>query len=162
MNGYSVKAKLISEEKFQSGIRNADSGTIECWACIHRESGTLAAYAVNKIMEGCIDYQSMKFDPEFLKQNCSYGLIYEMNRYYLEEKKVGYVCDGARSITEHSEIQPFLEKKFKFRKAYCDIKIYYSLWLGLIVKMLFPFRRWIKNRKISAILKMEAMARGIN
>ena len=35
-----------------------------------------------------------------------------MNRYYLEELKLKYVNDGARSITEHSNIQPFLIDTF--------------------------------------------------
>ena len=40
-----------------------------------------------------------------------YGLLLKMNQYYLDEIGVKYVMDGARSITEHSNIQPFLESK---------------------------------------------------
>ena len=84
-----------------------------------------------------------------------------MNRYYLEELKLKYVCDGARSTTEHSNIQPFLEEKFKFRRAYCDLQMFYKPWLGLAVKILFPFRKIIKNKKIEAFLYQESMARGL-
>lgn len=52
-----------------------------------------------------------------------YDLIYEMNRYYVEECKLQSVNDGARSLTEHSNIQLFLESKFWFRKAYCRLCI---------------------------------------
>ena len=69
--------------------------------------------------------------------------------------------DGARSITEHSNIQPFLEDKFKFRKAYCDLQIFYNHWIGAAVKLLFPFRKLIKHPKVAAILRQEAWARGL-
>ena len=90
-----------------------------------------------------------------------YGLILELNRYYLEERKLKYVSDGARSITEHSNIQPFLEDKFRFRKAYCDLQVFYRPWIGMAVSMLFPFRRFIRQRKVTALLRQEAMARNI-
>ena len=86
-----------------------------------------------------------------------YGLIYVMNEYYLRQNSFSYVCDGARSITGHSNIQPFLIDKFGFRCAYAYLKIYYRAPLGLIVKALFPFRKWIHNKKVKAILNMEAM-----
>ena len=89
-----------------------------------------------------------------------YGLIMEMNRYYLAELKLAYVLDGARSITGHSNIQTVLEDKFKFRKAYCDVQVFYKPWLYIAVKMLYPFRHIIKNRKIAAILNQEAMTKG--
>ena len=83
-----------------------------------------------------------------------------MNRYYLDERKVMYVNDGARSITNHSNIQPFLIDKFNFRKAYCHLEIKYKWWLEFAVKCLYPFRKIIPVRQIKAILDMEAMARG--
>lgn len=83
-----------------------------------------------------------------------------MNQYYLEELKLKYVNDGARSITEHSNIQPFLIDKFNFRNAYCHLELHYKWWFGLVVKAAYPFRKWITNGKAKAILNMEAMARG--
>lgn len=50
----------------------------------------------------------MKAIPKYQKLYVYYDLIYEMNRYYLEKRKVKYVNDGARSITNHSNIQLFL------------------------------------------------------
>ena len=82
-----------------------------------------------------------------------------MNRYYLEEKGLKFVNDGARSITNHSNVQPFLIDTFNFRKAYCRLNIKYKWWFGIIVSILYPFRRFIKIAKVQAILNMEAMAR---
>lgn len=82
-----------------------------------------------------------------------------MNRYYLQELDLRYVSDGARSITEHSNIQLFLIDKFHFRKAYCQLQIEYQWWLKIIINILFPFRRLIPVQKVKAILNMEAMRR---
>ena len=104
----------------------------------------------------------MKCNPAYLRNSTYpyYGLIFEMNRYYLQELGLKYVNDGARSITEHSNIQPFLIEKFNFRKAYCHLNIHYKWWFGLVVKCLYPFRKIIPNHKVKSILNMEAMARG--
>ena len=83
-----------------------------------------------------------------------------MNRHYLEERKVKYVNDGARTITNHSNIQNFLIEKFNFRKAYCRLEIKYKWWLDFAIECLYPFRKIIPVRQIKAILDMEAMARG--
>lgn len=71
-----------------------------------------------------------------------------------------YVCDGARSITEHSSIQPFLIDKFHFRKAYCQLEIVYKWYVGIIIVMLYLFRKLIKHLGVTALLNLEAMARG--
>jgi hypothetical protein len=132
------------------------------WLGYDRVTGAPVIYAINKQYGEYMDYSGMGFSP--VCPNSSYpiyGLIYEMNRYYLEEKKCDFVCDGAKSITEHSNFQPFLVEKFKFRKAYCDLQLFYKSWVGLIVKCLFPFRRLIKYEKVAAILRQEAWARGL-
>lgn len=135
---------------------------LEFWVGYEKESGRAAAFAINKVFSVYVDYSTMGISPDFPNNTYPmYGLIYEMNRYYLEEKKVPFVCDGARSITVHSNIQSVLEDKFKFRKAYCDLQVFYKPWLGVAVKMLFPFRKFIKHRKVAAILRQEAWARGI-
>lgn len=154
---YRIKAQVPSYEEFKKRIM-AEDGVFDLWGCVHKESGRLAAFAINHIIDNTVDYQTMKYHPDFLsKLHPSYGLIYEMNRYYLEEKKMLFVNDGSRSITEHSNIQPFLEEKFQFRKAYCHLKIYYKWWFGIIVRCLYPFRGIIKNNQIHAVLAMHGM-----
>lgn len=101
----------------------------------------------------------MKAYPEWQKKYAYYGLIYEMNRFYLEERKVKYVNDGERSITNHSNMQPFLIDKFHFKKAYCHFNITYKWWLGFVINSLYPLRKLIKVRQLQALLNMEAMAR---
>ena len=160
-----------SREKFGGGCllvtkdnwkRRVEAVNQEHWLGFDRETGKAASFAMNIIGKDYCDYRTMGVSPVFPNSTYPmYGLIYEMNRYYLEESSLKFVMDGARSITEHSNIQPFLEDKFKFRKAYCDLQIFYNRWIGAAVKLLFPFRKLIKHPKVAAILRQEAWARGL-
>lgn len=168
-NGYDVYVKAASNYKVHytpptfgdfSSRLNECNINYDLWGCMDKETGKLVAFAINRIVGDFVDYQTMKFDPESMKKHhCSYGLIYEMNRYYLEEKKSRYVSDGTRSLTNHSNIQSFLEEKFKFRKAYCRVNITYKWWLKLAVIFLFPFRSHIPILSVRSLLNLEEINR---
>lgn len=160
---YKVKCDVISKEDFQKHVDEFEkSDDKEYWGAELMDTGEIVALGINTVGSDCCEYNILKCKPKALRNGTQpyYGLIYEMNRYYLEECGLKYVNDGARSITEHSNIQPFLMQKFKFRKAYCELNITYKWWVGIIVKFLFPFRKLIKTQKVRYLLNMEAMQRG--
>lgn len=156
-NNYKVKASPPTRYEFEERINNSEEN--EYWACFDLETEKMVAFCLNAVTAESCEYRTMKAIPEFQKRYAYYGLIYEMNRYYLEERCLKYVNDGARSITNHSNMQPFLIDKFNFRKAYCNFSVYYKQPLGIAVQLLFPFRRWVKVSKVRALLDMEAMVR---
>lgn len=158
---YKVKEGHIGDRGvFERGLLEMNDRT-ECWAAFDRQTGRLAAYAVNDVDSISCGYASIKADPEYLKWYYPiYGLIYEMNRHYLDERRLRYVSDGARSSTEHSNIQPWLEEKFGFRKAYCRLQVCCVWWLKIVIGVLYPFRRRIGNRRMCALLRLEEMRRG--
>ena len=86
-----------------------------------------------------------------------YGLYHYLDSYYLGEKGFRYISDGSRTITNHSEIHDYLIHFFKYRKAYCKLRIKYKWWFGAIVRLLFPFRNIIWNRNVKAVLSMHEM-----
>ena len=154
---YKVKAEEISQAAFEDRVRK-HSG--DFWMAYEKETGTAVAFSINILEGDSCNYSTIKVDPKYLGSTYPmYGLIYKMNEYYLQEKGFRYVNDGARSITEHSNIQPFLIQTFNFRKAYCRIQLRYQWWFGVIVKFLYPFRKVIKQRKVHAILYQEWMYR---
>ena len=160
---YRVKCDVISIEQYKNLIESlASDSSKDFWVIRHKESGEYIALAINTVKEASCEYNVLKCKPKALRDGTQpyYGLIYEMNRYYLDELGLRYVNDGARSITEHSNIQPFLMQKFKFRKAYCNLKITYKWWLNIIIKLLYPFRKLIPIGRVKALLYMEGMARG--
>lgn len=156
-DSYTVKAVPPTQAEFEARIKNSEEN--EYWGCFDLESGKLVAFSLNAVTNESCEYRTMKAIPEWQKKYAYYGLIYEMNRFYLEERKVKYVNDGGRSLTNHSNIQPFLIDKFNFRKAYCNFDITYKWWLSVAVKCAYPFRKIIPLRQAKALLDMEAMAR---
>lgn len=155
--GYKVKADVPTEEEFRQGMMNGPEN--DWWGAFDRTDGHLAAFAKNIVYEHSCNYSVMKAIPGELSRYPYYGLIYSMNQYYLDECRVRYVCDGARSVTEHSNIQPFLIQKFNFRKAYCRLNIVYKPWLALVVKVLYPFRKRVPVTMVRSLLNQEAMTR---
>lgn len=158
-SNYKVESIPPTQEEFNKRIDNSEEN--EFWGCYDIESNQLVAFCMNAVSKESCEYRTMKAIPAYQKQYAYYGLIYEMNRYYLEERKLKYVNDGGRSITNHSNIQPFLIDKFNFRKAYCHFDMHYKWWLKLAIKALFPFRKLINVRQVQSLLNMEAMAKNV-
>lgn len=156
IQSYKIKARLIDEQAFAKNIVNMPD-TVEFWGAFSQEDNSLSAYAIARTMGNCCNYAVLKASPEALKNYVYYALIFEMNKHYLEDRKMAYVLDGARSITEHSNVQPFLMKKFHFRKAYCHMNIYIIRWLKPFVSILYYVRKLIPIRGIRSILEMYGM-----
>lgn len=155
---YKVKSKVTSKKEFDKEIEQyKKDDNKEFWIVERKSDNEAVAIAINTIKEDSCEYDTMRCKAEALKDRTYpyYGLIYIMNNHYLGERKLRYVNDGSRTLTEHSSIQDFLIHNFKFRKAYCKLKIYYKWWLSVVIKVLFPFRNIIPIRNIKGILKME-------
>lgn len=153
-----VTVKIPSRNEWEKSIYNKKK--FEFWGVFQKASGILIAYSMISHIGNIVNYNTLKAIPELMNKHYPYfGLLYEMNRKYLLEDKAEYVFDGFRSITEHSNIQPFLEKNFLFRKAYCKVKIYYKPWLGFIISLLYPFKKIIPFTIIKHILNFEAIHR---
>ena len=161
---YKVKSKVTSKKEFEAEVEQyKKDNNKEFWIVERKSDNEAVAIAVNTIKKDSCEYDTMRCKSEALHDRSYpyYGLIYEMNRHYLGERMLKYVNDGSRTLTEHSLIQDFLIHNFKFRKAYCKLKIYYKWWLNVVIKVLFPFRNIIPFRNIKAILRMEAYSREI-
>lgn len=159
---YRVKVPIISQKEFEERIENCEKeGATDYWCAYRKDTQECVALAINTLHHDCCEYNTMKCLPSAMHNSTYpyYGLLFEMNRYYLDELKLKYVNDGARSITEHSNIQPFLIEKFNFRKAYCKLQLSYKWWMRLAVNLLYPFRNVIPYPPVKAILRMEEMAR---
>lgn len=154
---YRVKADIPSREDYLDSLEHSVEN--EYWGAFDQENGTMVAYALNQVFTDSCNYSVMKADPQAMKNYVYYGLIHTMNAYYLQQRGMRYVNDGARSITEHSNIQPFLIEKYHFRKAYCHLRLYYRMPIRFMVQLLYPLRRYLPSRNIRAILMQEEMAR---
>ncbi len=158
LGNYKVKGSRVSQDDID---RMVQQDNLQFWADYNKDTGEAVAVALNRIIDNTCDYCTLKALPKALHDSTFpyYGLLYKMNEYYLSEKGLAYVCDGARTITEHSGIQDFLISKFNFRRAYCYLNLYYTPFMWLSVRVLYPFRRFMPN-KIRGVLNLEAMSRG--
>jgi len=160
---YNTHLKPVSKQKFYENTMN--SIDYDFFAVYEKKSQKMVAYSSNKIINDVCNYTTIKFHPNYLKYYSGYVLIYEMNKYYLQERKFKYIHDGARSIVHDTNIHDFLIDKFKFRKAYCQLNIFYRWDIQLAVRLLYPFRAILNKKtssimkKISAVLKQEEIRR---
>ncbi len=128
-----------------------------------KETDELCGYAYVKEQGRCIHLPVLKTKPQYEKLEINAALIFGMLDALSNKLKSGsYICDGARSISHETAFQDYLEKYFGFRKAYCKINILYCKKIKWMVKVLYPFRKFLKLfdkikivHKINGVLKME-------
>jgi hypothetical protein len=156
---YEKNKTIVSLEVFQKNLK----AEFDYWGVYRNDK--LVGYAHNRVYDESCDYSTIKIDPKHKNEYPFYALIYKMNEYYLEESSLSYVTDGARSISHQTNIQDFLVKKFKFRKAYCHLHLRYHPVISIFVRILYPFRSLFENaglrifKNISIILSQEELKR---
>ncbi len=131
---------------------------IDYWGVFEKKTGKLIAYSQNFIYDNIeVNYSTIKFHPDYLFLYPSYSLFFEMNKYYLEEKRFEYVNDGFKSILHETNIQSFLIEKFGFRKAYTNLYIEYKPIISFLIKALFPINNTVGlfNSKLKALFELE-------
>ena len=160
---YLIKDRITNYHTFENYLKECGNKDYDYWGLFDKNDNRFIGFFTVMLWGASCEYGLVAVLPDYKRKNTAYpyyGLFYTMNQYYLQEKGFRYVTDGARSITEHSNIQPFLEEKFHFRKAYCQLAVYYKWGMKIAVNILYPFRKIITLPRIKAILNMEAMQRG--
>jgi len=161
---YKVKScSPVSKETLEERFRKvAESDEYDAWIMFRIEDHAPVAWSITHVFENMCEYETVKVDAAFLDSTYpSYGLFFTMNQHYLAERKLSYVNAGWRSVTQHSNIQPFLIEQFNFRKAYCRMNMKYKFPLNVAVSLMFPLRKIMSNSKIKTILSLEAFSRGL-
>lgn len=155
-DNYAVQEITMNKQVFLDFLDHWDENSHEFWGIFTKNDDKFVGFSVVRVYDNVCFYDRLVIDPTY-KKKFSYGFYYKRNEYYFVEKGYKFVTDGTRSITEHSNIQTFLVQKFKYRKAYCKLKIRYKWWFGAIVRVLLPFRKLIRNRNVKAVLNMHMM-----
>ena len=161
-NNYKADLLPKTEAEFKTELLS-ELGVWEYWGVIR--GGVMVAYCKVKIFKDCCEYSSIKFHPKYLKLHPSAALIYTMNHSYLNDRGFKYVNNGSRSLYHVTNFPNFLMKKFKFRKAYCNLQIMYSPWVAFALKIIYPFRfvlKYFNNKfidRIKVLIKHEEIRR---
>tara|TARA_B100001758_G_scaffold247953_1_gene269025 strand:+ start:8516 stop:10174 length:1659 start_codon:yes stop_codon:yes gene_type:complete len=160
---YKTFNKIFTKTFFRNQIMSLDNSW-EFWGVFNLQ-GDMIGYSQNNIQLNVCKFAKTKFHPDFLKLRPSEALFYTMCNYYMNKKKFRYIHNGTKNIAHHTNIQDFLIKKFKFRKAYCKLEICYHPAINTLVRVLFPFREIFKYfkfrffQKIYLMLNLESMRR---
>lgn len=160
---YHVVDRPMNRQVFDEMMALFEKYQYDYWGVFDKNNGDFVGFCINRVWEDCCGYEILGILPKYKRKSTSYpyyGLYYSMNQYYLQERSFRYVTSGTRSVTEHSNIQPFLEEKFHFRKSYCRLEIHYNWWMKIAVKILYPFRKIITIPQVKAVLNMESMRTG--
>lgn len=158
---YKVHNNKMNQAWFDEYLNQCEQNSFDYWGIFEKENQAFVGFcAVHHWKTSC------EYGVTALLNNYKsggkypyYGLYDAMNCHYLQEERLRYVSDGTRTITNHSQIQDFLEQHFGFRKAYCKLEVYYCWWMKLAVTLLFPIRKWIHEPNVKAVLKMEEIRR---
>ena len=124
------------------------------YAWLNRD-GNYIYYAVHKVLRNC---EKKGINAAIV------AFILEDHNHDLESGC--YICDGARNISHETGFQNYLEKYFGFRKAYCELHLKYRCPINIIVKVLYPFRKFMQKfdnnsfiHNINGIMNMEEIIR---
>jgi hypothetical protein len=153
---YRTYLKPITEAQFKAGFETIPSG-FEYWAAFH--GAKMVAYAINFISCDTCSYEALKLDPDYLKDDSSYGLLHTMNDHYLRSRKMRYLSNGARSLSHDTTMNQFLIDRFLFRKAYCRLHVVYAPRVALVVRLLYPFRHLVSRIETSPFTKIAVLLR---
>lgn len=146
-NSYSkLSNTTITKNEFlkQIDINNIYIGAFE------RETKEICAYSVcsikadTKKIKKVMDLSIIKSLPSKKSKGVNAAIMDYICNEYINKKKVDYICDGERSIRHITNFQDYLIKYFGFRKAYCKLNIEYNYVIKVIVKILYPFRHFLK------------------
>ncbi len=137
------------------------------WLIFDGETNRIIGLAICAIIDDTVWLHVVKVNPDFLKNEVNAALVYELCRYYLNEQKMRYICDGERNIRHITNYQDFLIRVLGFKKAYCKLHVVYHPIVKPIINILYPLRKLISrfgklNRhlyNVSCVLRQEEIAR---
>lgn len=110
----------------------------------------LCGFAYLKCASQSIDYSMHKVLPSEEKRAVNAALVFGVLKYFKDNPKYRYICDGSRAIKHKTAFQDYLEKYFGFRKAYCSLHIVYHPLMKAVIRLLYPFKEIIKANSKSS------------
>lgn len=145
------------------------SSGLHYWAGFALDSNKLIGYMTISAHEDWAEIHTSKFHPHFLNLRVSDALYAAALDFYLNNLGMRYVSSGSRSINHITNTQEYKEQHFGYRKAYCKLHLIYRNNVKFLFMILYLLRSVISVlerrcsllHRISAILKMEEIARNI-
>ena len=156
---YKVRDRKLNRKVFSEFLEKCKIKSFDYWGIFLKDTERMVGYCMVKKWEDSCEIWNVGILSEYKRDGYYpyYGLYHNLIEYYLKGNGIRYISEASRTITNHSEIHDWLIHYFHFRKAYCNLKLYYKWWFGIVVKVLYPFRAIIPNRSVKAVLEMHGM-----
>ena len=119
-----------------------ENESFEITGCYY--NNLLVAYSENIIQDNCLWFIHLYQNSAYFKYYLSYAMVGGMLDYYFNERGFTMIYDGCRSLHHGSSFQSFLIRSFGFKKKYAKINVRYSIFIGLLISLSYPFRSIIK------------------
>lgn len=158
----------VERESFFAYLDRISAEGYTVIASFSKDDGHLCGFSLIKDHGSYADFSVQRTIPAEEKKGVNAALVWAVLSCFEDRLHGGYyILDGSRSISHESAFQDYLEKYFGFRKAYCDLRIVYRPRVGLVVKILYPFRGLLRLfdgigavHSVNSLLMMEALGRG--
>lgn len=160
---YENAGEKSSRESFVSGLAKS---THEWWAAFCKDTGEMAGWMSCRNNGDWTETISAKYNPELQSYRPSDAIHFTILNHYLNELGQRYINSGSRNINHKTNVQDYKEKNWKFRRAYCKLRIVYNPKIAWIIKAIYPFRCLLRLldsitivHQVNSLLRMEEIVR---
>ena len=150
--GYEHADNKNSFKQFRINCLKEFEEDVDFWAGFSCEDNKLIGYMTIKKFSDCVESCTAKYHPDYLKYRISDAIHYVILNEYLNVQNKKYIFSGSRNINHITKAQEYKIENFKFRKAYCKLHVIYKPVLGIIIKIVYPFRKYIQKIDKSVIV----------
>ena len=154
MKHYNGFLTIISKENYDENILNCEDEFV----CVFYQN-KMIAYRQVRLMGNSAEFKVSKSIPEYQKYYPNYLMFFYCTQHYIGDIGVNYTCSGAKSLSHETNIQTLLISKFNYRKAYCRLNVVYRKDIGIVVKLLYPFKSILEKIKIKPVEKLVVLLR---
>lgn len=157
---YRAADNELSKENFIEGVLRDER---EYWAAFSKETDEMAGWMSCENHGDWTETASAKYHPERQSYNRPSDVLhYAVLSHYLNELGQKYVCSGSRNINHVTNVQDYKEKNWKFKRAYCKLRVVYNPKIGWLVKCMYPFRKFLLKldtfsiiHQLNGVLRLE-------
>lgn len=164
MRSYKTPDNELTKTDFLANIKQDG---LEYWGAYNRLTGVLVGWMSCGNNGEWTETVTAKYHPDLQSfARPSDAIHYTILNYYLNELGQKYICSGSRNINHKTNVQDYLIKNWKFRKAYCTLNVIYKPGINIVIKLLYPFRKllhFFENitlvHQVYSLLKLEEISK---
>lgn len=153
---YNTNITSMNKDEFERMVLDLRAN-IDIWGVYNNKK--LVAWSIVEVYTKYCNYKTVKYDPNFLKENVSAALNYTRNEYYLKHQKKEFVLNGTVSLNHDTNVQDYLIKKFNYKKKYCKLNIVYKWYIKFFIIILYPIRNLFYRKKSGIFSKIAVLLR---